>query len=205
MSHHNSLHTIINSINPDDTIFKFFFDILISFLFQYDDDEHRLDVSKKILKYFLDLEREGMNGWEVIHSFIKNTKKITWCFISSFRAFLNGLLLVISKNASLFMGWLQDMENIGIIDIIKSKFDNYFDQILEFIEEQRKMHVHGISMKIISSLSIDNKSENQRGQLEEIMNQLQNDNFLASEDPFFDLEKLEIQRKLGNGQFERNV
>ena len=99
------------------------------------------------------------------------------------------------------MGWLQDMENIGIIDIIKSKFDNYFDQILEFIEEQRKMHVHGISMKIISSLSIDNKSENQRGQLEEIMNQLQNDNFLASEDPFFDLEKLEIQRKLGNGQF----
>ena len=33
-------------------------------------------MSKKILKYFLDLEREGQNGWEVIHSFIKNTKKI---------------------------------------------------------------------------------------------------------------------------------
>lgn len=199
-SQYKSLSTIINSINLDKLIFTKIFEILILFLFEYEDEDIRLKISKNILKYFHELDRDGQNGWDIITSFLINNENR--CQISNhFSAFLKSLLLIFNKNSSIFIEWYQEMSKVGLFEAMKSeKLDSRFDSILEYIEEQRKMLIYGISMSLKSSLSIE-QSQSQKSNLESIMGQLKNDDILTREDPFFDLSKYQIKNMLGSGSF----
>lgn len=191
-----SLATIIKCAKKDKSIFECILNILILFLCEYDDDEHRFAISKQILNYFFELNVNGENGWEIIPFLLES--EYDESFFNDFISFIKVLLLIFSKNASLFMEWYREIERNGLLSMMNRKYE--YQKIMKNIEEQKQMHIHGLNMKIVSSLSIEN-NENEEGQLDEIMYQLKNDNFLNTEDPFFDLNKLVKDKDLGSGSF----
>lgn len=195
-----ALPVIINSINPDKIIITKIIEILLLFLFEYEENDVRLKISKDILKCFHDLDRDGQNGWDIITSFLINDE--CRCQISRhLSAFLKTLLLIFNKNGSVFLEWYQEMSKVGLFEAMKSeKLNSRFDSVLEYIEGQRKMLINGISTSLKSSLSIE-QSQSQKSQLESIMGQLKDDDILATEDPFFDLSKFQIKSMLGSGSF----
>lgn len=196
-SHHKSLSTIIGCLKNDKATFDYIINILILFLFENDDDDNRFAVAKQILKYFSALNVDGQNGWEIFVSIIKSNYD-DYSFLDNIISFIKSFLLVFSKSSSLFMEMFNQMEKSGLIEILNSRY--YFDKIMKKITEQKQMHIHGINMKILSILTVEN-NEKEKGQLDEIMNQLKNDNFLTTEDPFFDINQLIVEKELGSGAF----
>ena len=83
---------------------------------------------------------------------------------------------------------------------LKNVEDFCLNHFLNSFEEQKQMQIHGIDTKIISSLSIETNGQ-QKGQLDATLNQLNQENFLVIENPFFELDQLKIKKELGNGSF----
>ena len=151
-----SLITVINSLSDDtvDEVLK----ILIMFLFEHEDDDHRFAMAKRILKYFRNLEKNGQNGWNIVASFIKGKNIQSQTKMKIVVSFFNALLLIFSKNSSLFMEWFKDVEKSGIFEAMRSNGE-FFEKTIQSIEEQKQLHVHGINVKIMSTLSVDNSGE----------------------------------------------
>lgn len=145
---------------------------MILLTIQKDDEDYRLDMSKKIVKYFGELNHSGKNAWNIISSSIEFNTRIA----KSLNSLIKILLLIFSKTPSLFNEWYQDVIKSGLLASMKYvDYQQQFKKTLDNIKEQKKMHEYGINTKIISSLSVDQTKD--KHQLEEIMNQQNNDNF----------------------------
>lgn len=194
----------MNSINPNPNIIISIFTILIKFIFECDNEEKQFKITNKIIRYFHDLDQQGKNAFEII-SFIlasieneKNSMMKT--FVSCFSSFMKALILMICKNPSLFNDWYQDVEKSGIFQAMRLLTDKNpeFTQILEFTDRIKNMQTNGVNVVNDSTI---NTSQNGRGQIEEIIDQLKTDKILTIKDPFFDLGNLKKEKKIGSGTY----
>lgn len=199
-SHPNSLKTIINSTFSDVKILSTIFDILISFIFENNDDQSQFKITKKILNQFSNLDKNGQNGWELILTALKNAdEKYSHWFLYNLVLFLSSLSLVLSKNSSLFNDWYTEVEKVGLIQLLNSLKEDppvKLSELVDFIKQIKNMHEHGISVDNKSSITT---SANGRGKIDEIINQLKNDKILTIKDPYFDLNRLQRKELIGGG------
>ena len=109
------------------------FEILISFILEHEDDEHKLEMCKKILKHFRKLDKDGLNGWEIATKSLKDSVYSIYQQ-RGYVAFLKVLLLILSKNTPLFMKWCKDIEKAELFknNEIKKCRRFLFKSFLEF-------------------------------------------------------------------------
>lgn len=153
---------------------------------------------KKIFKYLHELDKEGKNGWEVISMALKN--QLTHTFLNILTSFLKALLLVLCKSPSLFIEWYQEIEKTELLELLDSFKENKSEisKTLDFIKTLKNVQEYGIETNNEFSITM---KQNERGEIDDLMNQLKKDDFLTLKDPYFDLSRLKKKKILGKGGF----